>query len=1522
VQARRSVRSTQTGAPRLRVRVSAPAGAAQAFRPLAPPRDASVWLEGSAAELLDRLSLRCTLELVPGTHRIALFAGDVLPVEVAQGGCCRASATAGRRGAAQALVEKAEFVFEPALAVHDIVPVLARLPTLFEDRQLAPIAAALSRAAGLRGGTVAQLLRRIADVVPMDIGTPELRERIVAEVRRLGGRLRGGAGDLASVRLERAVGEPVRRGGTWLLELRFSGEFVLAGQVPVPFRDVRLPHPVVPAAHADLARLSAAEPLATARLRTEGLRAEVLADQLAALLWSASGTVECEGVLPALSLDALMPDRGMLDLDAAVPGPVRASARFSTRIGREDASVFVEEAALEAGGRRLAAEATLRLHAKGRGIAAALLEAVQGRRFRGTKLDAELELRLPAGSELPDSVLRATVRHAELTGGIDLDAGLESAGAEGKLRAVLEDGALRTEGELGFHATVRLRPGGGFDDNLVRVVPEEACLTTGGSLRLDPGRAEIRLNGTADARLACALRVAALPELDVDDGDWRAEVPAKVAFEACARATTGEGALPELDFSGTGARVVLGAVRAELGGRTLRIPDGAVVDATLREGVIAASGLGRALADLAWDLRGRLPVLSHGAQEVEILVPSLARRAVTVALSPAGGLSFRGDTGDLFDAALFNALVHPGADPQRIAAVLDDDATKDRLLGPVRVFSREAHDIAVALRRFAKRAHRALEDEGIGSPGDAIPGPKLARIASRLLAGGPEWEERILPLVRSVTEGRGLDVRATKRLVNDALGDHEWQYELDRCVRLVARLLAPAPALREWKASEAPPFERMPEHAARLRDLPSAHELYEAMCSTAPLPEGFSHAVAPTAPYLELEQLEHLLAARRGDWQGADLACLRHVREIKRRVRDIAESYGGFAFAPQSHAIAFFLGEALAMCAPSSDERLPASGSLLGPDDAATLLQACLASVVRGRTVQRNQRLLLAHVLARPPEFLREVLWELGQGNARVLAGALNALLNSDQFFLREPLDLAHEFGERLGFGVPRLADYLAGGRFARRSYFEELNRCAERILLESEPYLALRCHLRIDRGDPPAAPLHIPMLEQTAIDAIAAADAEGAHWDRGGDEAGRRRAVEAYEAAFEACRAVLAQDPRAFQRPWMRAFWARNHEALVVHGVVRGVQEGLDRDRRWLEVRSGRAVPQDERELVEAVIGVLYFHEADRLALGGDPLVRLLIDPAPGAYDFTIVTAMGVVTEGARGHELETACERLEKRRGIRTERADTATMRSLEFNAARIEEAVRRTSGPWGWVGYSQGCANGFFAESRLLGGTPGQQELARRLVARNLLFSAFNGSAHGTCSDWKYLQAVTEGERILKHYQAVLSRRAVEMGLSALRLSLDSRLAVASMLGSASLSHDGPLFLQREGVFRDDVPTSLVRGIVEEDATLPEALEWLAHVLTKQTGSAAHDTQVMADEAHGHPLRVRSATADALERCDMGCMVQRTHHWSPLVKETEFVTTARDRERAIYDSPKDRHLVPWIEVNARFGRIRRRT
>jgi hypothetical protein len=54
-------------------------------------------------------------------------------------------------------------------------------------------------------------------------------------------------------------------------------------------------------------------------------------------------------------------------------------------------------------------------------------------------------------------------------------------------------------------------------------------------------------------------------------------------------------------------------------------------------------------------------------------------------------------------------------------------------------------------------------------------------------------------------------------------------------------------------------------------------------------------------------------------------------------------------------------------------------------------------------------------------------------------------------------------------------------------------------------------------------------------------------------------------------------------------------------------------------------------------------------------------------------------------------------------------------------------------------------------------------------------------------------------------------------------------------------------------------------------------------------------------------------------MGSLPQRTHHWSPLREDADPIATQLDRKFLVYESPKDRHVFPWVEVNARFGLIR---
>lgn len=115
-----------------------------------------------------------------------------------------------------------------------------------------------------------------------------------------------------------------------------------------------------------------------------------------------------------------------------------------------------------------------------------------------------------------------------------------------------------------------------------------------------------------------------------------------------------------------------------------------------------------------------------------------------------------------------------------------------------------------------------------------------------------------------------------------------------------------------------------------------------------------------------------------------------------------------------------------------------------------------------------------------------------------------------------------------------------------------------------------------------------------------------------------------------------------------------------------------------------------DEQLLIDAILDSIMYDEIERECLGRDPLLRLLIPNPPGNYSFTIVSAMGVVTEGKQGLELIGAFDRLEKQRGVKVIRSDTATARSLEYNALKIEEAIEAAvelGKPYGYIGYSQG-------------------------------------------------------------------------------------------------------------------------------------------------------------------------------------------------------------------------------------------
>ena len=207
----------------------------------------------------------------------------------------------------------------------------------------------------------------------------------------------------------------------------------------------------------------------------------------------------------------------------------------------------------------------------------------------------------------------------------------------------------------------------------------------------------------------------------------------------------------------------------------------------------------------------------------------------------------------------------------------------------------------------------------------------------------------------------------------------------------------------------------------------------------------------------------------------------------------------------------------------------------------------------------------------------------------------------------------------------------------------------------------------------------------------------------------------------------------------------------------------------------------------------------------------------------------------------------------------------------------------------------------------------------MCRQLLFSAANGSIHGPAMDLKVQRLIVLAEEFFKYQQGYFSRAFTSTVLELINQAMDSAGFQKFFGGAQSMLPDGCRAFWRECQHLAHIPTCTMRGVLEEH-TLPESLEMVSHLLTKQSGSPLHDSQVHVYDAVGHPVYTLNRNGRILKNCDVGeGAVQRTHHWSPLCEEVEFVRTQRDVERASFECAKDRHVFPWVDVNVRFGFIR---
>ena len=1399
-----------------------------------------------------------------------------------------------------------------------------------------------------------------------------------------------------TIELKRIVARPVYKSGNWELRIAFSGKVVYGKSVVTrEFHNVVLPKVIIPSPHALLENLLGPSPFATANMNMDKTSPEELAQEAACAISKLSGNFHVEGRAPLFSFSFPTPNEGTLNIAANTSDKLIVDGSFSAEVTPAEIKLSLEELSIN----QLAGRLDTRVTALGidadepdpkRSVIKECIKAAFLGHWPHKTLELESQIDIHPESKLTSLDLLAGAIHPLAKGKSRLFfhlAPLELGGHLVFCTGRQPQSLLWKKTELVFSSGIELSTSSSLEDGRLCIRPHSNEGALKAKLKdTDEGSIQLDIEGNAVADVEATAPIEAFPELNIEDGLLKILAHGSFDFAGSLLISTPKGTLLEMDLKDSTARVILDKCSFEHHQRCMLLPPSSRFWFKVSEGKLATTGLGSGEVDFSWDLNGESPLLCTSTPEnlniyadvakikntIQIFVPELRQGSFSLHISQVGGVQIRGRKKGLYNAHFFNALLNPGAEPEKWLQILDDDDAMERVLETIGLFSTETQRFLRGTRKFVGRIRDFLDQEGIGEVKEFIPADRMAGVMAKSileLAQTASFQNKtslqnngfhkndskskkkkdfdhlrakLHEIILQVVEGKGLDIPRIKRIISHHIPEHDYEFEVDRGLRILGRILAPTEPLAPMTPGKESPLSQVPHYAALFKDIPTAKEIYKITQAARPLSLAFSEQVTRVAPYLSLEQVSFLLDER-SDWHPPHRRILKTIRELKKRTRLISEAYGGIAFAPQAWAISFFIGEATRIRQTEGQgresERQALEGSdkdsyelglgLLGPEETAVLLQSGLASYWQGRTPQINGGLLIDYIHRQPKTFLGEVLVEMSAKCPRTLTNILYALLQWDQCNLIEHLDMEAFLEERLEITVPRLRDYLAGGRWARESHYEAVSKTASKILQKSEAYSALKEHLQTHRHTIPQLATETgdeESLEHEARRSIEEADKIGLKCNfTGKTRRNMNKAKQAYESAFAKCAALIKHDRSAFQLPWFKKFWKRNYEALMVLSVVRNFQEKVDEVPRWLDQMIHKQLLDDsvidEQSLLDTVIEALYHFEKDRKQLKEDPLVRLLIDPPEGPYNFTIISCMGVITEGAKGVELKDAYQRLYDKRGIKVIRADTRTARSLEFNAARVEDALTRANRepetPWGYIGYSQGCANGLQAESRFMGGTPAQQKLVESLRCRNLLFSALNGSAHSTCGDMKFLRAMIDGDKFLKHYQAVLSRKAVESALKNIRLLLDSRLFVHSLGGIHSLSHQGVRPLARDGQFRSDVPTTTMRGIVEQ-RFLPEALEYLSNMLTKQVQSVEHDTQVTTWEAVGYPVWVRSPMAEILERCDIGCMVQRTHHWSPLLYTIDFVTTKRDHQQMVYHFPKDRHVFPWIEINARFGNI----
>ncbi|MBF0099384.1 MAG: hypothetical protein HQK77_00600 [Desulfobacterales bacterium] len=1516
------------------------------FEPLRLPEELQVDLAQANGQWVETSKNTIEMHLKSGSYQLPLSYGNPCTLEIPETCFVKGEVNIGPSSGSYlgtSLIQSLAVDIHPPIIFHDILMVLWEINKVFKDKRLYDLFDRLTNSLMFKAGKNIQsvfsnLIETGLEHTLFHKGS-QIRNWFENKASDVTNEMKEHLFRIAKVMLCKVEAHSVLSQGAWRLSFSFSGYVTYFDSVTIPFHKINLPPFILPYPHAALDKLVSNDPLATAVFLKDNVPFQKLLETLSNALDRFNISFNAKGLPPLITADIESLMRWMIHGDSNIKQKFFCEGKITGK-RKEDVFTFqMNECKLSSKTSEMYFDLSGELNPIEmiRVIMDNTLESnicLKTNDVDQQTLISDIQVQLKKNSRINDVHLSLEISHPQANVQNHLPVFCDVMSVVGTTGICMD--RCRNIGlnstNMSFVLGVHLGQEANWTSSKAKWIPQiDNCRIKGDVAWKSIHNIDVTFAMESDVRLDGTVMIEDIPELSISKGDISVVLQGKMNA-TCHIKIHEQSEYLIFSFEGTTIDAVLNNASIRLIDQKISFQNKISFQGNILKGYLCTDGLGELDFHIQWDTHGISPVLQTKHGRVNLLLDGLMKGDMIFHITQSGGIRFTGKPLGFYDASFFSALVTPENEPKKFIEILKSDELVDHILDVLRVLSPEQESKIAKLVRQARKLKRLLESEGVTDPKDLIPRLNMARILSKYLIDNESFIERLVPIIKQTTDGNGLNRTAVKQIINEVDPDHDYEYEVDRGLRWLDHIVSPADPMPPVRQHLQIPVVEVKEYQTQFSNWPSAGDVYAALQGKKKMSSDLCKKIAILSPYFTLEQIDYILNHAGKDWNKQDINRISDIQKIKQRIRMIADGFGGIGYGFQPLFIGMFLNNLFPKPIERTEalktlfgEALPSFGDgLIGPEDMAVLIHSCIAQPAHGLVTQIILRELLNYLDECGGRFVHEVLIEMSSNSARILTGLLFSFIEQSQSYMKHNIDIAERLSQYLGIHVPIRNDYMAQGKWANHSYYNAILNVAEFILENADKYRALKNHLQVERH-----PINVQLLvsSENEIDsehaqkAIQVADELGYQCQfKNGISGPIDQAKEAYEKAFLCCRTLLEKDKFAFQLPWFKAFWLRNYEALVVLSIVRNYQEDIDRVRNWVHVRTKKTEFTSEQDILEAVIQALYYVPKDREVLLNDPLVRLLMDPPLGKYDFTIVSCMGLITEGAKGTELEETFCRLKAIRGVETIRADTKTMRTLEYNAKKIIEVIEKIKTPWGYVGYSQGCANGWMAENILLGGTPDQQSLLAGLTCRNLLFGAHNGSAHGSCGKAKIRRAMIEGELILKHYQAVYSSWAVKSFLHGVNKVLDSSFFVHLIGGAESISYESCIMLARDGQFLPHVPISTVRGVAFQEI-LPESLEFLSNVLEKQIDGELHDTQVALTSTVGSFTTVTNSQNEILQRCDMGSFAQSSHHWSPLLKETEFVTTQRDIDLAIYDFPKDRHIFPWIEVNARFGLIKQK-